>query len=87
MTRTRPLYRSRPALGGRIRNTMTIISLGGRWGCGADPRTPRRTDVQRGLDGGQSDSVLDLEGGTFAESVVFGRVRGCTLRCDDGRVI
>jgi len=55
-------------------DSTTIISLGGRWVCGDDPRTQLRTNVQRGFDGGQSDIVLDLGGWTFADLVVVGEI-------------
>ena len=58
----------------RTRGSTTIIHLYGRWVCGVDLRTELRDHVQRLIERGRVDLVLDLNGVTFADSTVVGEI-------------
>ena len=58
----------------RARGSTSIISVHGRWVCGYDVRNDLRDHVQRLIDVGRFDVVLDLSGVTFADSTVVGEI-------------
>jgi anti-anti-sigma factor len=58
----------------RAGSSATIIGLSGRWVCGYDLRTEIRTHVQRVIEAGDLDVVLDLGEVTFADSTVVGEI-------------
>lgn len=58
----------------RTRGTTTIIGMRGRWVCGYDLRTDLRQRVQRLIEAGRLDVVLDLGEVTFTDSTVIGEI-------------
>ncbi len=58
----------------RTRGSTTIIRLCGRWVCGYDVRSDLRAHIQRLIDGGLFDVVLDLGGLTFIDPTVVGEI-------------
>ena len=56
------------------RGSTTIISVCGRWVCGYDVRNDLRDHVQRLIEAGRLNVVLDLGGVTFADSTVVGEI-------------
>ncbi len=63
----------------RTEGPTTIIGMKGRWICGDDLRTNARDHVQRLIEGGRLDVVLDLSGVTFADSTVVGEIASMSL--------
>ena len=72
----------------RTRGPVTIIGLHGRWVCGYDLRTALRNHIQRLIEAGRFDIVLDLSGVTFADSMVVGEIASThiALRRRGGRL-
>ncbi len=58
----------------RARGSASIINIHGRWVCGYDVRNDLRDHVQRLIEAGRLDVVLDLSGVTFADSTVVGEI-------------
>ena len=58
----------------RTRGSTTIIRMCGRWVCGYDLRSDLRAHIQRLIEGGRFDVVLDLGGVTFIDTTVVGEI-------------
>ena len=58
----------------RTRSSTTVIHLRGRWICDYALRTSLRSHVQRLIEAGHLDLVLDLSGVVYADSTVIGEI-------------
>ncbi len=58
----------------RTRGSTTIIRMCGRWVCGYDLRSDLRAHIQRLIEAGRFDVVLDLGGVTFIDPTVVGEI-------------
>ena len=58
----------------RTRGSTAIIRLRGRWVCGDDLHTDLRAHIQRLIEAGRFDVVLNLGGVTFIDSTVVGEI-------------
>ena len=63
----------------RTKGPTTTICLHGRWICDDDLRTEMRDHVQRLIEIGRLDVVLDLSGVTFVDSTVVGEISSMCL--------
>ena len=58
----------------RTRGSTAIIRLSGHWVCGYDLRSDLRAHIQRLIEAGRFDVVLNLGGVTFIDSTVVGEI-------------